>query len=80
MGLQYPAVASAVRALLLLMLTVHVSYLSLVRFDYGYNMAVNVAMGERPGSGEGWAACGTAGLGWRWALVLSPEKEVLERP
>lgn len=46
-GLQHPAVASAFRALLLLMLTAHVSYLSLVRFDYGYNMAVNVAMGER---------------------------------
>lgn len=44
-GLQRPAVASAFRALLLLMLTAHVSYLSLVHFDYGYNLAVNVAIG-----------------------------------
>uniref|UniRef100_A0A8D1BRA3 Post-GPI attachment to proteins factor 3 n=1 Tax=Sus scrofa TaxID=9823 RepID=A0A8D1BRA3_PIG len=44
-GLQRPAVASAFRALLLLMLTAHVSYLSLVHFDYGYNLAANVAMG-----------------------------------
>uniref|UniRef100_A0A8C9KGI9 Post-GPI attachment to proteins factor 3 n=1 Tax=Panthera tigris altaica TaxID=74533 RepID=A0A8C9KGI9_PANTA len=44
-GLQHPAVASAFRALLLLMLTVHVSYLSLVHFDYGYNLAANVAIG-----------------------------------
>lgn len=45
-GLQHPAVASAFRALLLLLLTAHVSYLSLVRFDYGYNLAANVAIGE----------------------------------
>ncbi|XP_012918107.1 post-GPI attachment to proteins factor 3 isoform X4 [Mustela putorius furo] len=44
-GLQHPAVVSAFRALLLLMLTAHVSYLSLVRFDYGYNLAANVAIG-----------------------------------
>ncbi|XP_045382339.1 post-GPI attachment to proteins factor 3 [Lemur catta] len=44
-GLQRPAVASAFRALLLLMLTAHVSYLSLIRFDYGYNLAANVAIG-----------------------------------
>uniref|UniRef100_A0A8C0I7F9 Post-GPI attachment to proteins factor 3 n=1 Tax=Balaenoptera musculus TaxID=9771 RepID=A0A8C0I7F9_BALMU len=44
-GLHRPAVASAFRALLLLMLTAHVSYLSLVRFDYGYNLAANVAIG-----------------------------------
>ncbi|XP_029784085.1 post-GPI attachment to proteins factor 3 isoform X2 [Suricata suricatta] len=44
-GLQHPAVASAFRALLLLMLTAHVSYLSLVHFDYGYNLAANVAIG-----------------------------------
>lgn len=46
MGLQYPSVASAFRALLLLLLMVHVSYLSLVHFDYGYNMMANVAIGE----------------------------------
>lgn len=45
-GLQYPAVASAFRALLLLLLTAHVAYLSLVHFDYGYNLAANVAIGE----------------------------------
>ena len=45
-GLQHPAVASAFRALLLLLLTAHVSYLSLIHFDYGYNMAANVAIGE----------------------------------
>lgn len=58
-GLQRPTVASAFRALLLLLLTAHVSYLSLVRFDYGYNLAANVAIGEAglgsPG-GEGGAA------------------------
>ena len=45
-GAADPAVASAFRALLLLMLTAHVSYLSLVHFDYGYNLAANVAIGE----------------------------------
>lgn len=45
-GLQRPVVVSAFRALLLLMLITHVSYLSLVHFDYGYNLAVNVAIGE----------------------------------
>lgn len=74
MGLQRPAVASAFRALLLLMLTAHVSYLSLVHFDYGYNLAANVAMGEAR------TTCRTAGSGQRWGLVLFPEKEVLERP
>ncbi|XP_044601263.1 post-GPI attachment to proteins factor 3 isoform X3 [Equus asinus] len=43
-GLQHPAVASAFRALLLLMLTAHISYLSLIHFDYGYNLAANVAI------------------------------------
>lgn len=46
MGLQRPTVASAFRALLLLMLTAHISYLSLIRFDYGYNLVANVAIGE----------------------------------
>jgi hypothetical protein len=51
-GLQHPAVASAFRALLLLLLTAHISYLSLIHFDYGYNLAANVGIGEaglRPG-------------------------------
>ncbi|XP_057631063.1 post-GPI attachment to proteins factor 3 isoform X2 [Chionomys nivalis] len=44
-GLQHPSVASAFGALLLLLLSAHISYLSLVRFDYGYNMMANVAIG-----------------------------------
>lgn len=48
MGLQHPTVASAFGALLLLLLTGHISYLSLVHFDYGYNMMANVAIGELP--------------------------------
>ncbi|XP_069399428.1 post-GPI attachment to proteins factor 3 isoform X3 [Ovis canadensis] len=73
-GLQRPAVASAFRALLLLMLTAHVSYLSLIRFDYGYNMAANVAIGEAGWAlWEGGAVCGTAASGWRWALVPTRE-------
>ena len=74
MGLQRPAVASAFRALLLLMLTAHVSYLSLIRFDYGYNMAANVAIGEAGRAlWEGGAVCGTAASGWRWAWVPTRE-------
>ncbi|XP_025897184.1 post-GPI attachment to proteins factor 3, partial [Nothoprocta perdicaria] len=45
LGLRRPALVSACRALLLLLLAAHVSYLSLVRFDYGYNMMANVAVG-----------------------------------
>ncbi|XP_074117491.1 post-GPI attachment to proteins factor 3 isoform X2 [Sminthopsis crassicaudata] len=45
LGLQRPAVASAFGGLLLLLLAAHISYLSLVHFDYGYNMVANVAMG-----------------------------------
>ncbi|KAF6096081.1 post-GPI attachment to proteins phospholipase 3 [Phyllostomus discolor] len=44
-GLQHPTVASAFRVFLLLLLTAHVSYLGLVHFDYGYNLAANVAIG-----------------------------------
>ncbi|XP_013209605.1 post-GPI attachment to proteins factor 3 isoform X2 [Microtus ochrogaster] len=44
-GLQHPSVASAFGVLLLLLLSAHISYLSLVRFDYGYNMMANVAIG-----------------------------------
>ncbi|XP_049716745.1 post-GPI attachment to proteins factor 3 isoform X3 [Elephas maximus indicus] len=44
-GLQHPAVVSTFRALLLLLLTAHISYLSLVRFDYGYNLVANLAIG-----------------------------------
>ncbi|XP_027728713.1 post-GPI attachment to proteins factor 3 isoform X1 [Vombatus ursinus] len=45
LGLQRPAVASAFGGFLLLLLAAHISYLSLVHFDYGYNMVANVAMG-----------------------------------
>lgn len=38
--------ASAFGTLLLLLLTGHISYLSLVHFDYGYNMMANVAIGK----------------------------------
>lgn len=72
MGLQHPTVASAFGALLLLLLTGHISYLSLVHFDYGYNMMANVAIGELPrravaGHGGwilGWGSCdGRLGVG-----------------
>lgn len=80
-GLQRPTVASAFRAFLLLMLTAHVSYLSLVRFDYGYNLAANVAIGEA-GLGPGGGGGGTAAelLAWGEELVLFLEKEVLREP
>ncbi|XP_050186786.1 post-GPI attachment to proteins factor 3 isoform X1 [Myiozetetes cayanensis] len=45
LGLQRPALISIFRAFLLLFLTCHISYLSLVRFDYGYNLAANAALG-----------------------------------
>ncbi|NWI68482.1 PGAP3 factor, partial [Todus mexicanus] len=45
LGLQRPALISIFRAFLLLFLACHISYLSLVRFDYGYNMAANAALG-----------------------------------
>ncbi|KAK2109230.1 Post-GPI attachment to proteins factor 3 [Saguinus oedipus] len=48
MGLQHPAVLCAFRALLLLMLATHVSYLSLILFDYDYNLVANVAIGLLP--------------------------------
>lgn len=60
-GLQRPTVASTFRVVLLLMLTAHVSYLSLVHFDYGYNLVANVAIGE-------------AGLGPR---AVGPDAELL---
>lgn len=51
MGLRRPALIGVFRAFLLLFLACHVSYLTLVRFDYGYNMVANVAIGEA-GGGE----------------------------
>uniref|UniRef100_A0A8C4WTY8 Post-GPI attachment to proteins factor 3 n=3 Tax=Gopherus evgoodei TaxID=1825980 RepID=A0A8C4WTY8_9SAUR len=45
LGLKRPAFANAFGGFLILFLACHVSYLTLVRFDYGYNMAANVAIG-----------------------------------
>ncbi|NXH42799.1 PGAP3 factor, partial [Dicaeum eximium] len=45
LGLQRPALISIFRAFLLLFLAGHISYLSLVRFDYGYNLVANAAAG-----------------------------------
>ncbi|KAM6295462.1 post-GPI attachment to proteins factor 3 [Aegotheles albertisi] len=45
LGLQRPALTRVLRAFLLLLLACHISYLSLVRFDYGYNLAANAALG-----------------------------------
>lgn len=53
LGLQRPALISILRAFLLLILAAHISYLTLVRFDYGYNMAANAAIGEKPSPGLG---------------------------
>ncbi|XP_053944670.1 post-GPI attachment to proteins factor 3 isoform X2 [Cuculus canorus] len=61
LGLQRPALISIFRAFLLLFLACHISYLTLVRFDYGYNMAAN-------------AAIGLLNLAWwlRWCLQNRP--------
>ncbi|XP_054913995.1 post-GPI attachment to proteins factor 3 [Poeciliopsis prolifica] len=45
LGLRRPGVSSMVGVLLILAFTSHVSYLTFVRFDYGYNMAANVSIG-----------------------------------
>lgn len=45
LGLKRPAFATAFGCFLLLFLACHVSYLTLVHFDYGYNMIANVAIG-----------------------------------
>ncbi|NXK56226.1 PGAP3 factor, partial [Chauna torquata] len=57
LGLRRPALIGIFRAFLLLFLACHISYLTLVRFDYGYNMAANVVIGETRGGG------GTVGPG-----------------
>lgn len=78
LGLQRPALISIFRAFLLLFLAGHISYLSLVRFDYGYNLVANAAAGELGGTGVDWealelhwellgpaaASLGSAGLYW----------------
>ncbi|XP_030044953.1 GPI-specific phospholipase A2-like PGAP3 [Microcaecilia unicolor] len=45
LGLKRPAFALFFASFLILLFACHVSYLSLGRFDYGYNMAANVAFG-----------------------------------
>lgn len=46
LGLRRPAVSSIVGVFLILAFTSHVSYLTFVSFDYGYNMAANASIGE----------------------------------
>lgn len=46
LGLKRPAFANAFGGFLIFFLACHVLYLTLVRFDYGYNMATNVAIGK----------------------------------
>ncbi|XP_023655831.2 post-GPI attachment to proteins factor 3 isoform X1 [Paramormyrops kingsleyae] len=45
LGLRRPGVSSIVGVLLILVFTSHVSYLTFVSFDYGYNMAANATIG-----------------------------------
>ncbi|KAI4807759.1 hypothetical protein KUCAC02_027545 [Chaenocephalus aceratus] len=45
LGLKRPGVSSMVGVLLILAFTSHVSYLTFVSFDYGYNMAANTSIG-----------------------------------
>ncbi|KTG37578.1 hypothetical protein cypCar_00006102 [Cyprinus carpio] len=45
LGLRRPAISSMVGVLLILAFTSHVSYLTFVSFDYGYNMAANATIG-----------------------------------
>uniref|UniRef100_A0A672P7V1 Post-GPI attachment to proteins factor 3 n=1 Tax=Sinocyclocheilus grahami TaxID=75366 RepID=A0A672P7V1_SINGR len=45
LGLRRPAISSMVGVLLILAFTSHVSYLTFVSFDYGYNMAANAMNG-----------------------------------
>ncbi|XP_029102895.1 post-GPI attachment to proteins factor 3 isoform X2 [Scleropages formosus] len=45
LGLRRPGVSSVVGVLLILLFTSHVSYLTFVSFDYGYNMAANASIG-----------------------------------
>ncbi|KAM9837517.1 post-GPI attachment to proteins factor 3 [Aulostomus maculatus] len=45
LGLRHPGVSSIVGVVLILVFTSHVSYLTFVSFDYGYNMAANTTIG-----------------------------------
>ncbi|KAK6473108.1 post-GPI attachment to proteins factor 3 isoform X1 [Huso huso] len=45
LGLQRPDLSSCFGVLLILLFASHVSYLTFVNFDYGYNMAANTAIG-----------------------------------
>ncbi|KAM8795350.1 post-GPI attachment to proteins factor 3 [Eudromia elegans] len=75
LGLRRPALRGAFRAFLVLLLAGHVSYLTLVRFDYGYNMAANVAFGLLNALGWLWW-CARRGArlphAWKCAAVALP--------
>ncbi|KAM4623191.1 post-GPI attachment to proteins factor 3 isoform 1-T1 [Discoglossus pictus] len=45
LGLRHPSFANAFGGLLVLLFACHISYLTLGRFDYGYNMAANAICG-----------------------------------
>uniref|UniRef100_H3B6X7 Post-GPI attachment to proteins factor 3 n=1 Tax=Latimeria chalumnae TaxID=7897 RepID=H3B6X7_LATCH len=45
LGLKHPTCASLFGIFLIIVFASHISYLTFVRFDYGYNMAANVAIG-----------------------------------
>ncbi|XP_049614466.1 post-GPI attachment to proteins factor 3 [Syngnathus scovelli] len=45
LGLKHPWVSSIMGVVLILAFTSHISYLTFVRFDYGYNMAANTFFG-----------------------------------
>lgn len=45
LGLRRPGLSTIVGVLLILAFTSHVSYLTFVSFDYGYNMAANATIG-----------------------------------
>ncbi|KAM4692229.1 post-GPI attachment to proteins factor 3 [Rhinophrynus dorsalis] len=45
LGLRYPSIANGFAAFLVLLFACHISYLTLGRFDYSYNMAANASFG-----------------------------------
>lgn len=58
LGLRRPGVSSIIGVLLILAFTSHVSYLTFVSFDYGYNMLANATIGELRTCTWGLAAIG----------------------
>lgn len=57
LGLRRPTVSSIVGVFLILAFTSHVSYLTFVSFDYGYNMAANATIGEAHIGSSVWLCC-----------------------